>query len=274
MRGPGEPAAAANDRHLFYVAQGGLREVAVAAFVPVRDELPGLGAAERRISGPSASPGAGYVVGGALLRPASAQRIARSPSTCRPDKARYAPGDEVTLRVRTRGPDGRAMPATVVLSAVDEKLYTIGAASPGRPAAGAVCLPWCRDPSHLRLASDTSAARRRRRHRRRWRTTTSATPCCSRRSTPVRTGAARSRSAYPQTSPPGTSAHRPSGPASRRAREPTLIPVGLPFFVDASIAPEYLLADRPAIQIRVFGTALDPSGPGDLHGRRRQSRAA
>ena len=37
----------------------------------------------------------------------------------------------------------------------------------------------------------------------------------------------------------------------------TLIPVGLPFFVDASIAPEYLLADRPAIQIRGFGTALD-----------------
>jgi hypothetical protein len=31
----------------------------------------------------------------------------------------------------------------------------------------------------------------------------------------------------------------------------------LPFFVDASIAPEYLLADRPAIQIRGFGTSLD-----------------
>ena len=38
----------------------------------------------------------------------------------------------------------------------------------------------------------------------------------------------------------------------------TLVPVGLPFFIDAAIAPEYLLADRPAIQIRGFGSALDP----------------
>jgi hypothetical protein len=35
------------------------------------------------------------------------------------------------------------------------------------------------------------------------------------------------------------------------------IPVGLPFFVDATIAPEYLVADRPTILIRTFGTSLD-----------------
>ena len=34
------------------------------------------------------------------------------------------------------------------------------------------------------------------------------------------------------------------------------IQVGLPFFVDTSMAPEYLVADRPAIQVRAFGTAL------------------
>ena len=34
------------------------------------------------------------------------------------------------------------------------------------------------------------------------------------------------------------------------------VPVGLPFFADATIAPEYLVSDRPAIGLRAFGTAL------------------
>jgi hypothetical protein len=34
------------------------------------------------------------------------------------------------------------------------------------------------------------------------------------------------------------------------------IPVSLPFFVDAAIAPQYLRTDRPAIQVRAFGDAL------------------
>ena len=41
----------------------------------------------------------------------------------------------------------------------------------------------------------------------------------------------------------------------------TKVAVGLPFFVDASIAPEYLVADRPTIVARAFGTAL-PREPG------------
>jgi hypothetical protein len=40
-----------------------------------------------------------------------------------------------------------------------------------------------------------------------------------------------------------------------------LVPVGLPFFVDATIAPEYLAADRPAIVVRAFGDALDQGDP-------------
>ena len=35
-----------------------------------------------------------------------------------------------------------------------------------------------------------------------------------------------------------------------------LIPVGLPFFAEATIAPEYLVSDRPEIGLRAFGTAL------------------
>ena len=39
------------------------------------------------------------------------------------------------------------------------------------------------------------------------------------------------------------------------------IPVGLPFFVDAMIAPEYLVSDRPVIGLRAFGTALQAGEP-------------
>src|SRR4029078_2678767 len=35
-----------------------------------------------------------------------------------------------------------------------------------------------------------------------------------------------------------------------------LVTVGLPFFADATIAPEYLVSDRPEIGLRAFGTAL------------------
>ena len=35
------------------------------------------------------------------------------------------------------------------------------------------------------------------------------------------------------------------------------IPVGLPFFVDATIATDYLVSDRPAIGLRAYGTGLE-----------------
>src|SRR4029079_7125337 len=35
-----------------------------------------------------------------------------------------------------------------------------------------------------------------------------------------------------------------------------LLPVGLPFFIDASIAPEYLVGDRPSIAVRTYGSSV------------------
>ena len=35
-----------------------------------------------------------------------------------------------------------------------------------------------------------------------------------------------------------------------------LVPVGLPFFVEATIADSYLVSDQPAIQLRAFGSGL------------------
>ena len=39
------------------------------------------------------------------------------------------------------------------------------------------------------------------------------------------------------------------------------VPVGLPFFVDATVAPEYLVSDRPTIALRAFGSALEDDDP-------------
>ena len=45
--------------------------------------------------------------------------------------------------------------------------------------------------------------------------------------------------------------------AALEAGSGTGIPVGLPFFVEATMAPEYLVTDRPIIRVRGFGCALD-----------------
>ncbi len=50
-----------------------------------------------------------------------------------PAATRYAPGDMATVRIRTRDASGRPISANVVLRAVDEKLYSIGAASADDP---------------------------------------------------------------------------------------------------------------------------------------------
>src|SRR6185503_19118965 len=53
--------------------------------------------------------------------------------TVTPDAAAYRPGGSVKLGVRTLDRTGKPVPATVVLRAVDEKLYDIGAASASDP---------------------------------------------------------------------------------------------------------------------------------------------
>jgi hypothetical protein len=40
-----------------------------------------------------------------------------------------------------------------------------------------------------------------------------------------------------------------------------LVPVGLPFFVEATVADSYLVSDRPSIQLRAFGSGLSAGDP-------------
>ena len=45
-----------------------------------------------------------------------------------------------------------------------------------------------------------------------------------------------------------------------------MLPVGLPFFVDATIADDYLASDRPVIRLRAFGSAIHAGASRRLHG--------
>ncbi len=257
MRGPGDPVAAANDRHLFYVAQNGLRDFTVQRSSRFVTTFPAWGPPNVHV-GAVRFTGSGYVIGGSFFVPfrTSDREITIDLAT---DRARYAPGDEVTLRVRTRDPNGRALPATVVLSAVDEKLYSIGAAAQNDPL------------GDLYAALDAGiraiyASHQVPRPRPGGGDTAGGGGDESLRDTvlfkAIETGSDGRGSVTFRLSADLTSWHVTAsaiGAGLEAGTAATQVPVGLPFFVDASIAPEYLLADRPSIQIRGFGTALDPA---------------
>ena len=87
--------------------------------------------------------------------------------------------------------------------------------------------------------------------------TSSVTPCCSRSSKPVPT--ARVLRLVPPVGRPDLVACPRIGLHGRHRRrrgERQGRRVGLPFFADASVAPEYLAADKPTIMVRAFGTDL------------------
>jgi hypothetical protein len=175
----------------------------------------------------------------------------------RPDKARYGPRDEVTLGVRTLDAHGDPIPATVVLRAVDEKLFAIGAASVDDPLSELYASVKAgiratyvshRGPGNRGEGGDTAGGG----GDDQFRDTVLFRA--------VETGADGRASVTFRLSDDLTSwrvGASAIGAGLEAGAGSTLVPVGLPFFIDAAIAPEYLLADHPAIQIRGFGSALD-----------------
>jgi hypothetical protein len=251
-----DPASAKDDRHLFYVAQQGLRDVAIRPSSRFVTTFPAWGPPNIAI-GSIRFTGAGYETGQsfhARFR-ASDREITVD---LQPDKARYAPGDKVTIGVRTRDHAGRALPATVVLSIVDEKLFSIGAAAvddPLKELYGAIDIgiratyATHRPPRAQNSGGDTGGGG-------------DDEPRDSVLFKAVDTGANGRGSVTFSLSADLTSWHVSAsaiGAGLEAGTGTTQIPVGLPFFVDAAIAPQYLLADRPSIQIRGFGSSLDPT---------------
>ena len=268
-------AASREDRYLFSTAQRGLRDVAIQASRAVRTTFEAW-----------APPGM-YVTG---------VRFTGSAYVESPDF--YA-----AFRVRDRGLDGRARPATPPAM---------------RPAARSRSASPCTTRQAIRQRPRSSCARSTRSCSR-WARRRPPTPERALRGRPdwvsrppidhialraaTTTTAAATRPAVADATTSGTRCssgawrREPTvGPPSRfnlsddltswrvsasalganlQAGEGTVqIPVGLPFFADATIAPEYLVSDRPEIGLRAFGTALTAGTPRDVRRRLGQPRAA
>lgn len=257
MRDPDTRQAAGDGtRYLFFQAQRGLHEATVQS-------SPRFVTTFERWAAPNLSVGAvrfdGHRYVGSLRFEAQFRTTDRRLQVdLSVGATRYAPGDMATVNIRTRNASGAPTAATVILRAVDEKLFTIGAAEGDDPLAelyapvsSGVLTTYesHRSPRSQFEGGDTTGGGGDDRNdfRDSLLFKTIVTNADGRGSVSFRvsddlTSWRVSASAITATLDAGSGS--------------VLVPVGLPFFVDASIAPEYLLADRPSIVARTFGSAL------------------
>jgi hypothetical protein len=243
--------------YLFYTAQRGIRSATVQSSPRFTTTFPRWGAPGFDI-GAVRFNGQGYV-GAVVFEAQFRVSDRRLQVDLTPATARYRPGDLATVRVRVRDTAGRPVAATVVLRAIDEKLYSIGAAAQDDPlvelyagvSSGIVSTYQThRNPRSEGEGGDTTGGGGdddRTDFRDSLLFDTVTTDATGRGSVSFRlsddlTSWRVSASAITSRLQVGSSS--------------VLVPVGLPFFVDASIAPEYLVADRPMIVLRAFGTDL------------------
>jgi hypothetical protein len=177
------------------------------------------------------------------------------------DAPRYRPGATATVTVRTLDPAGRPVPATVTLRGVDEKIFALGGALEEDPL-GQLYGPWVDSGLGASYASHPVV--------RAW---YDGGGCGNVGGGGDDRSDFRDTLFYRQldTGPDGvgtvtfrlsddlTSWHLSAAAvtADLEAGVGSLqIPVGLPFFVEPSLAPEYLVGDRPALRLRAFGSDL------------------
>jgi hypothetical protein len=249
------------DRYLFYLAGDGLREAKVessARFRTTFDEsaLPNIDIFGVRFTGTTYQIAQGYT---AWFR--QADRALDVEVSARAQ--RYAPGDKVTLDIRTRTAAGRPLSAAVVLRAVDEKLFAIGAAQDVdtlpelyRDVPSGILETYASHtfPYQFGEGGDTGGGGGDER----------SEFADSLLFTAVETDAQGRAVVTFRLSDDLTSWHVSASAVSAGLEAgdgDTLVAVGLPFFVDASIAPEYLTADRPSIRITAYGSDLAAGAP-------------
>jgi len=255
MSDPHAGGTGASGRYLFYTAQRGLRDVVVQDSARFRTTFdasapPNLQIGAVRFDGSRYS---GTTAFEATFR-STDRRLTVGLST---DATRYAPGADVHLTVTTRDPSGAPVAATVVIRAVDEKLFGLGGAEGADPL------------GEIYAGIDSGIRVTYRSHRsprsswdNGWGDTTGGGRDDFRDSLlfkTVETGSDGRTSVTMHLSDDLTSWHVSAsaiGAGLTAGEGAILVPVGLAFFADATIAPEYLVSDRPEIGIRAFGTAL------------------
>ena len=248
-------------RYLFMLAQGGIRAAAIQASPRYVTSFKAWAVPNMQIDAVRFTRD-GYV-GTVSLEPAFRQSDRALQIDLTADAARYVPGGRVTIGIRTRDAAGAPVAATVVLRAIDEKLYSIGAASADDPLAelymsvGSGILGTVH--THRLPRGDTGGGDTtggggddRDDFRDSLLFTTVDTDASGRGTVSFKLS--DDLTSW-RVSASGITKGLQAGSGS------VLVPVGLPFFVDASLAPEYLVADRPSIPVRVYGSAVTATDP-------------
>ena len=188
----------------------------------------------------------------------------RMPVTVTADKTRYTPGSTAGVTIRTLDPAGRPVAASVFVRAIDQKLFAIGGATDDDPVwplyenldEGVVGTAASHGTPHDDLGGGQGDA-----------TGGGGGDAGSSRDDfrdwlvgrVVRTGNDGLATLSIPLSDDLTSWHVAVTAVDARldaGAGSALLAVGLPFFVDATLAPEYLVTDHPVIRLRSFGTAL------------------
>lgn len=172
-----------------------------------------------------------------------------------PDRARYRPGQTVSIAVTTTNADGKPIAADVVIQGVDEKLYTLGQAFDFDPRGELLAKPSSgllqSHRSHALPNEDEGGCGAEGGQRDDFRDVVTfqriATDSSGRGS--VSFELPDDLTSW-HMSAVAVSGALDSGQAS------VLVPVGLPFFVDATLAPEYLTGDQAVLRVRAYGESL------------------
>ncbi|MGZ8438133.1 MAG: alpha-2-macroglobulin family protein, partial [Candidatus Limnocylindrales bacterium] len=262
--GQGLPSGG-SDRYLYVVAQRGLRSAAVTDQATFQHtfaaaDAPGVFVMGVRFTGTNYAPKAAAWASFESTERAISVRVTA-------DREGYRPGETARLSVRTTGPDGSPVSATVVIQAVDQKLYAMGDAEVPDPiadlyervASGIIRLTATHQVPTMSGPEGEGGD------------TTGSGPRSDFKDTllfrELRTGADGRSTTTLRLSDDLTSWHVTASAVTSDLRAGVgelMVPVGLPFFVELTLADTYVRSDRPAIQVRAFGEALRAGDPVDF----------
>jgi hypothetical protein len=250
------------ERYLYLVAQRGLRSARVSESSTFRRvfaaaDAPGIFVIGVQFSGTTYAPKAA-----AWADFEGADRSIKV--VVRADRARYRPGETATISVRTTRPGGSPVAATVVLQAVDEKLYAMGGAAVPDPLGD---LYQRVDSGILRLTA-THQVPTRAGPEGEGGDATGGGPRSDFKDTllfrELRTDASGRATTSVKLSDDLTAWHLTAAAVTSGLEAGVgerLVPVGLPFFVELTTADTYLATDHPRVQVRAFGDALNKGDP-------------
>jgi hypothetical protein len=249
-------------RYFYAVAQRGLTYATVGTSPTFRTTFTAASVPSIQITGVRFN-GYGYDLAVSSFRAEIRLADRRLTVQVTPDKARYRPGETANVTIRTLGPNGKPVVASVFIQAVDEKLYAMGFADQADPLeylyadVNEGIIAWA--ASHRTPGDDGGEGGDTtggggdggdvvRSDFRDWLVARMVT-----------TGSDGTASLAVPLSDDLTSWHVSAAAvdAALEAGSGTgFLAVGLPFFAEATIASEYLVVDRPIIRVRGFGSGL------------------